>query len=112
MFFLFLNYLFYFILKREVYYHKIQYSKVFKHDIAAAVLGITIGALVVYLSLSTLGSGSPDLSDLSILFWYIFLFYIIFNFININLNYKNLNLYFLLYELFIFILYYIILYWF
>jgi hypothetical protein len=58
----------YFFLKREVYYHKIQYSKVFKHDIAAAILGITIGAFVVYLSLSTLGSGSPDLSDLSIFF--------------------------------------------
>ena len=57
-----------FFLKREPYYHKIQYSKVPKYDIAAAVFGIVIGAFVVYMSLSTFGSGSPDLSDLSILF--------------------------------------------
>jgi len=67
----------YFFLKREIYYHKIQYSKVFKHDIAAAIFGVVIGAFVVYLSLNTLGSGSPDLSDLSILLWYILLLYLL-----------------------------------
>ena len=56
----------YFFLKREPYYHKIQYSKVLKHDISAAIFGVVIGAFTVYLALNTLGSGSPDLSDLSV----------------------------------------------
>ena len=63
----------YFFLKREFYYHKIQYSKVLKHDISAAIFGIVFGAFAVYLSLNTLGSGSPDLSDLSVFLWYVFL---------------------------------------
>jgi len=56
----------FFFLKKELYFHKIQYSKVLKYDVAAAIFGVVIGAFVVYLSLNTLGSGSPDLSDLSI----------------------------------------------
>lgn len=79
--------LYFFLLKRESYYHKIQYSKVFKHDISAAILGVVFGAFVVYLSLNTLGSGSPDLSDLSTLLWYIFLVYMII------LKYSNLSYY-------------------
>jgi hypothetical protein len=54
-------------LGREHYFHKIQYSKVFKHDISAAILGVVCGAFVVYLSLNSLGSGSPDSSDLTLI---------------------------------------------
>lgn len=78
-----------FFLKREPYYHKIQYSKVQKYDIAAAVFGIVIGAFVVYMALNTFGSGSPDLSDLSILFWYSFLMIKSAQLFIINQKYKS-----------------------
>ena len=98
----------YFFLKRELYYHKIQYSKVPKHDVSAAIFGVVIGAFVVYLSLNTLGSGSPDLSDLSIFFWYIFLIFKIFQLSCENFKFKSSILNLLSY-LFFFILYNIIL---
>lgn len=64
-----------FFLKKENIYHKIQYSKVMKFDVSAALFGVIAGALVVYFSISSLGSGSADISELSILFWYIYLIY-------------------------------------
>jgi len=72
-----------YVLRREPLYHKLQYSKVAKFDVAAAVLGVIVGAFVVYLSLCTLGSAGADLSDLTVLVWYslvwanIFYFYFI-----------------------------------
>jgi hypothetical protein len=56
-----------YVLRREPLYHKLQYSKVPKFDVAAAVLGVIVGAFVVYLTLCTLGSAGADLSDLTIL---------------------------------------------
>ena len=64
-----------FFARREPYYHKLQYSKTPKFDVAAAVFGVVISAFVGYLALNTLGSGGADLSDLATLFWYIFLAY-------------------------------------
>jgi len=58
------------VLRREPYYHKIQYSKTPKYDIAAAVFGTVVGAFVGYLTLSSVGSGGADLSDLTCLIWY------------------------------------------
>jgi hypothetical protein len=60
-----------FLLRREPLYHKLQYSKVPKFDVAAAILGVVIGAFVVYMSLCSLGSSSADLSDLTCLCWYL-----------------------------------------
>lgn len=59
-----------FILRREPYYHKIQYSKTPKFDIAAAVFGVAVGAFVIYLTLASVGSGGSDMSDLTALVWY------------------------------------------
>lgn len=56
----------FYVLRREPLYHKLQYSKVPKFDVAAAILGVGIGAFVVYLSLCTLGSAGADLSDLTV----------------------------------------------
>lgn len=53
-----------FVLRREPYYHKVQYSKVPKSDVAAAVFGAVVGAFVAYMTLSSVGSGSTDLTDL------------------------------------------------
>lgn len=78
----------FFFIKREFYFHKIQYSKVFKHDVAAAIFGIVLGAFVVYLSLNTLGSGSPDLSDLSLILWYFIILYLILHLNIIIFRYK------------------------
>ncbi len=46
--------------------HKLQYSKVAKFDASAAVLGAAVGALVVYVGLSGLGSGGAELTDLTV----------------------------------------------
>jgi hypothetical protein len=54
-----------FLLRREPLYHKLQYSKSPKFDAAAAVAGVILGAFGVYITLSSLGSGGVDLSDLS-----------------------------------------------
>jgi len=56
----------FYVLRREPLYHKLQYSKVPKFDVAAAILGVGVGAFVVYLSLCTLGSAGADLSDLTV----------------------------------------------
>ena len=61
----------FYVLRREPLYHKLQYSKVPKFDVAAALLGVGVGAFVVYLSLCTVGSAGADLSDLTVLVWYI-----------------------------------------
>ena len=60
-----------FLLRREPLYHKLQYSKTPKFDAAAATLGVSIGAFGVYLGLSSLGSMGVDLSDLTVLCWYV-----------------------------------------
>ena len=60
-----------FMLRREPVYHKLQYSKVPKFDAAAAALGVIIGAFVVYLGLSSVGSAGADLGDLTALCWYV-----------------------------------------
>jgi hypothetical protein len=59
-----------YVLRREPYYHKLQYSKTPKYDPMAAFLGAAIGALVSYLALGSFGTGGSDLSDLSVLVWY------------------------------------------
>jgi hypothetical protein len=58
------------MLRREPYYHKLQYSKTPRFDPAAALFGAGIGAFVGYLALSSLGSGGADLTDLLVVFWY------------------------------------------
>ena len=59
-----------YVLRREPYYHKLQYSKTPKYDPMAAFLGAAIGAIVAYLALGSFGTGGADLSDLSVLVWY------------------------------------------
>ncbi len=56
-----------FILRREPFYHKLQYSKVPKYDSSAAILGAALGAFGGYLALATVGSGGTDLTDLTTL---------------------------------------------
>jgi hypothetical protein len=56
-----------FFLRREPFYHKLQYSKTPKYDPMAAFLGAAFGAFVVYMSLSTFGTNGADLSDLTVL---------------------------------------------
>jgi hypothetical protein len=63
-----------FILRREPFYHKLQYSKTPKYDPMAAFLGAAFGAFIVYMSLSTFGTGGIDLSDLTVVVWYTLLF--------------------------------------
>jgi len=53
------------VLRREPFYHKLQYSKVPKYDSTAAILGTVIGAFSGYLALATVGSGGIDLTDLT-----------------------------------------------
>lgn len=65
------NYQTIFILRREPLYHKLQYSKTPKFDAAAATLGAGFGALSVYLGLAGFGSMGADLTDLTILGWYL-----------------------------------------
>ena len=62
------NSLVWFFLRREPYYHKLQYSKTPKFDVAAAVLGAIVSAFVGYLTLSSLGSAGADLTDMAIVF--------------------------------------------
>lgn len=57
-----------FFIRYEQYYHKLQYSKVPKFDVAAALFGVVISAFFGYLTLSTLGSAGADLSDMLVLF--------------------------------------------
>ena len=57
-----------FFLRYEQYYHKLQYSKVPKFDVAAAIFGVIISAFFGYLSLSTFGSAGADLTDMLVLF--------------------------------------------
>jgi len=57
-------------LRREPYYHKLQYSKTPKYDPMAAFLGAAFGALVSYLALGSFGTGGSDLSDLTVVVWY------------------------------------------
>jgi hypothetical protein len=64
-----------FTLRREPYYHKLQYSKTPKFDVAAAVFGAIISAFFGYLTLSTLGSAGADLADMTALCWYLFVSY-------------------------------------
>lgn len=67
-----------YILRREPYYHKLQYSKTPKYDPMAAFLGAAVGAIVGYLALGSFGTGGADLSDLSALVWYSALWLFIF----------------------------------
>lgn len=64
-----------FLLRREPYYHKLQYSKVPKFDVAAALFGVIVSAFVGYLTLSTLGSAGADLTDMLVALWYLFITY-------------------------------------
>ena len=64
-----------FFLRREPYYHKLQYSKTPKFDVAAAVFGAIISAFFGYLTLSTVGSAGADLADMTALCWYLFVSY-------------------------------------
>jgi hypothetical protein len=48
----------------------LQYSKTPKSDPFAAFLGAALGAFIVYMSLSTFGTGGADLTDLAICCWY------------------------------------------
>lgn len=60
-----------FMTRREPLYHKLQYSKTPKYDPAAAVFGTVLGAFVVYLALNTVGTGGPDMADLTALVVYV-----------------------------------------
>lgn len=60
-----------YVLRREPLYHKLQYSKTPKFDAPAAAFGVTVGAFGVYLGLSSLGSMGADLTDLTVLCWYV-----------------------------------------
>ena len=55
--------------------HKLLYSKTAKYDAAAAALGVIFSAAFSYLTLSSLGSGGVDLSDLTCLAWYLFIWF-------------------------------------
>jgi len=59
-----------FMLRREPVYHKLQYSKTPKFDAAAAGLGVSFGALSVYLGLAGFGTMGADLTDLTTVAWY------------------------------------------
>jgi hypothetical protein len=68
-----------FLLRREVVCHKLQYSKVPKYDSSAAILGTVVGAFGGYLALATVGSGGTDLTDLTVLvIWALAMFFILF----------------------------------
>lgn len=69
------SFIVFFFLRREPYYHKLQYSKVPKFDVAAALFGVIVSAFVGYLTLSTLGSAGADLTDMLVCVWYTFLTY-------------------------------------
>ena len=56
-----------FVLRREPLYHKLQYAKTPRFDVAAAVLGVGVGAVGAYLGLSSVGSMGVDLGDLTVL---------------------------------------------
>lgn len=62
-----------FLLRREPYYHKLQYSKTPKFDAPAAALGVILGAFSVFFSLNSLGTMGADLTDLTINLWYFFI---------------------------------------
>lgn len=53
--------------------HKIRYSKTLKGDLAGALLGLIAGLFVGYLALSSVGSVSIDLADLTCLTLWVFL---------------------------------------
>jgi hypothetical protein len=55
-----------FLVRREPLYHKLQYAKTPKFDPAAAILGVVVGAFVGYMTLSSVGSVSVDLTDLTL----------------------------------------------
>lgn len=76
----------FYTLRREPLYHKLQYSKVPKFDVAAAILGVIVGAFVVYLSLCTVGSAGADLTDLTTLVWYILVWANILYFFSLKLR--------------------------
>lgn len=59
-----------FALRNEQDTHKVQYSKVGKGDVSAAVLGTIVATFVGYLALATVGSGAIDLTDLTVSLWY------------------------------------------
>jgi H+/Cl- antiporter ClcA len=63
-----------YVIRREPFYHKLQYSKTPKYDPMAAFLGAAMGAFAVYMGLSTFGTSGADLTDLTIAVWYGLLF--------------------------------------
>jgi hypothetical protein len=75
-------------IKREVFYHKIQYSKVFKFDVAAAVLGIAISTVFSVLAVASIGTCSVDLSDVCLVFYYVFVVYLI----SKNISFLSVNI--------------------
>lgn len=60
-----------YVLRHEQATHKVQYSKVGKGDVSAAVLGVIIATFVGYLALSSVGSGAINLTDLTLALWYL-----------------------------------------
>jgi hypothetical protein len=65
-----------FVLRCERVVHKVQYSKVGKGDVGAAIFGTIVATFVGYLALATLGSGAIDLTDLTTCLWYAVLVYL------------------------------------
>ena len=64
-----------FVLRCESVTHKVQYSKVGKGDVGAAVFGAVVATFGGYLTLASIGSGAVDLADLTICLWYALLAY-------------------------------------
>lgn len=60
----------FFAVRVEPFYHKAAYSKTPKADVAAALLGVTVGAIGAYAALGAFGSGAIDLTDLTVLVYY------------------------------------------
>lgn len=71
---------FFFLIRREPYYHKIQYSKTLKFDVSAAVFGVILSAFAGYMGLSTFGSMGADMTDMLTLIWYLLLCYKIYHY--------------------------------
>ena len=66
-----------FVLRCERVTHKVQYSKVGKGDVGAAVFGVVVATFIGYLTLASVGSGAIDLSDLTVCLWYATLLYLV-----------------------------------
>jgi len=80
----------FFILKKDKLLHKIQYSKTIKADPSGALLGLIVGLFCGYLTLASIGASSIDLTELTCILYYAFIFFLIIK-IYTNFFYNNFN---------------------